>query len=310
MRRGIAMSYKLNKNLGECVELPVLVLNRLTQATEGAVRTALYIIKNKTVQAEEIATALGLSATEVENALIFWLGAGLLSAEETMQQTTLVTPAVTKRAPRLSQREVVAASQKNPDIAVLLEECQNLLGEVISPADMTILASLHLSDDLPIDLILTGISHFVQEGKRSIRYIERRLLAWQKEGITTCEAAERYLSLLEIRSLHESNVADMLGISANEFTTAERTRIATWYEDFQYDDDMVEQAALRVGANKTIKYLNGILRKWHSQNIRTTKDIKDEPQNVVVTSTKKHTDTDYVAKTMYKVPKLKNGGKK
>ncbi len=304
------MGYKLNTNLGECVELPVLVLNRLTQATEGAVRTALYIVKNKTVDAEKIASALGLSAQEVETALIFWLGAGLLSSDEIVSPAVSTAPAVAKRAPRLSQREVVAASQKNPDIAILLEECQNLLGEVISPADMTILASLHLSDGLPIDLILTGISHFVQEGKRSIRYIERRLLSWQKEGITTCEAAERYLTLMEQRSLRETIVADMLGLSANEFTVAERARIATWYEDFNYNDDMIEQAALRVGANKTIKYLNGILRKWHSQNIRTIKDIKDEPQNIVTSSTKKHTDTDYVAKSMYKVPKLKNGGKK
>ena len=304
------MKFELNKNSGECVEMPVLVLNKLTQATEGAVRTALYIVYNNTTEVDKISSALGLSVQEIETALIFWLGAGLLSSRDVDKDANKNSEnQIKKRPPRLTQREVVAASQKNPEIAILMEECQNLFGEVISPSDAAILVSLYVSDNLPVDFILTGISHFLQIDKRSVRYIERRLLSWQKDGIDTCEAIERHLSLLEMRSIREQSVAELLEISPAAFTAPERTRIASWYEDFAYGDDMIEQAFLRTGANKTIKYMNGILRKWHAENIRTPKDIPKQPQNLVTSSVTKHHSDDYVAKKMYHVPTLKRGGK-
>ena len=306
------MKFELSKNLGECVELPVLVLNRLTQSTEAAVRTVLYILYKRTTDAKEISSALNLKIEEVESALVFWFGAGLLVSidEKLPLLENNVDNKIKKRLPRLSQREVVVASQKNPEIAILMEECQNLFGEVLSPHDATILVSLYVSDGLPVDLILIGVSHFLQIGKRGVSYIEKRLLGWQQEGITTCEAAERYLALLEARALKEKYVAELFEVSVESFTSTERTKIASWYEDFAYDDEMVYQAFLRSGVNKNVKYLNGILRNWYAKNIRTPKDIADQPQNVASTSITKHNNDDYVAKKMYQVPTLKKKERK
>ena len=39
------MGYCLSQNTGECVQLPAVVLDRLTQATEGAVRTVISAIE-------------------------------------------------------------------------------------------------------------------------------------------------------------------------------------------------------------------------------------------------------------------------
>ena len=296
------MGYAISQDTGECVKLPAVVLDRLTQATEGAVRTALYILKKGRADKEEVCEALGLTPAEAESALVFWLGAGLLEKDDQPKKE------LPKRPPRLSQREIVAASQNCPEVAILMEECQNLFGEVLAPADSAILASLYLSDGLPVDLILTGVSHFVQEGKRNVRYIERRLLAWQREGICTCEAAERYLRLLARRREHEIFVAAMLELSPEAFTAAEKKRIAVWYEDFGYGDEMVEQGALRCGVNRSVKYLNGILRNWHGKGIHTPSDIRDEGANIAAITSQDLSDDDFVAQKRYTVPKYKKGG--
>ncbi|MFQ8833826.1 MAG: DnaD domain protein, partial [Ruthenibacterium lactatiformans] len=98
-------------------------------------------------------------------------------------------------APRahLTTPEVASAAQGDPAIAGLVQECQALMGGVITQADTNILVSMYLSDGMPVDMILLGVAHFAALGKRSARYIERALLGWQREGIDSGEAAERYL---------------------------------------------------------------------------------------------------------------------
>lgn len=294
------MGYCLSQNTGECVQLPAVVLDRLTQATEGAVRTALYILKKGRAEPEDLCDALGLTPAQAESALVFWLGAGLLQKENSPEASQ-----PQKRQPRLSQREIVSAAKTCPEVSVLMEECQNLFGEVLAPSDSAILASLYLSDGLPVELILTGVSHFLQEGKRNVRYIERRLLAWQRDGICTCEAAERYLLLLSRRREHEVFTAAMLELSPEAFTSAEKKQIAVWYEDFGYADEMVEQGALRCGLNRTVKYLNGILRNWHAKGIYQPSQIEDKGMNIAAVTSNRLSQDDFVLQKGYTVPKYK-----
>jgi DnaD and phage-associated domain len=294
------MKYVINKNIGKTLEMPVLVVDKLSQATEAAVRVVLYVIYNQTTESSDISAALSLSIDEVDKSLSFWCGAGLLS----YQDETLPLPKI-EEAQFETYKEIESLEQKKPDITTLVEECQQLFNESLSPAEIHILISLHENEKLPVDLILIGVTHFAQEGKRNMRYIERRLLNWKKEGINTSEEAERYFSSLEMEPEREQYVAALFDVEKDSLTATERKLIRAWYEDLKFEDEMIYQAYLRTGLNRSVRYMNGILRNWHDKNIRNPGEIEDKSLNIIPASTNIHKKDDYVAKKMYTIPTLK-----
>ncbi|MDL2215628.1 DnaD domain protein [Ruminococcaceae bacterium OttesenSCG-928-N02] len=291
------MNYYLNQDLGDSLPLPLLVTDRLQQAPEEGVRIALYILKTGRAVQNEICTALGLEEKVVAGALHFWAGAGLLNWQESP------APAVAPRR-RLTLGQVGYAAQNSPDIAGLVNTAQKLLGEPLSPTDTSILVTLHMEDGLPVELILAALAHFSAVGKRSLRYLERRLLSLARDGVDTLDAFEIYLRAEEQKAEHAALVAALLGEEKESFTTAQLNTICLWYDVYGYDDAMVEQAVLRCGVNRTVKYVNGILRNWYKTKVRTPADIPDVAANIAAVTTTPAQD-DFVAQKGFSVPTLK-----
>lgn len=268
------MAYRLAENKGDSVAVPRLVFAKLPELEEDWLRVALYMIDTGETEPARIAAALRLKGEEpARRALAYWKGAGLVYSEETPEARGDLAAA--PRA-RLTTAEVTAAAQTDAAIAGLVQECQRLMGGVVTQADTNIFVSMYLSDGMPVDMILLGVAHFAAKGKRSARYIERALLGWQRDGIDSGEAAERYLQLLEQRALREQETAELFGLADAKFTKAESRAIADWYESFGYDAAMIAEAIAYAGEKKSVKYVNGILRAWHTRGYQTVRDVMAE----------------------------------
>lgn len=268
------MTYRLAENKGDSVAVPRLVFAKLPELEDDWLRVALYVLDTGETDPARIAAALRLKGPEqARTALVYWKGAGLLESDgaPAAQGDLAAAP----RA-RLTTAEVAGAAQNDPAIAGLVQECQRLMGGVITQADANIFVSLYLSDGMPVDMILLGVAHFASLGKRSARYIERALLGWQRDGIDTGEAAERYLRLLERRAAHEAEAAELFGLTDAKFTKAERRAIADWYESFGYDAAMIAEGIAYAGEKKSVKYVNGILRAWYTKGYKTVRDVVAE----------------------------------
>ncbi len=268
------MTYRLAENKGDSVAVPRLVFAKLPELEEDWLRVALYVIDTGETDPARIAAALRLKGAEqARTALVYWKGAGLLRGDEA--PTVRGDIAAAPRA-RLTTAEVAAAAQEDTAIAGLVQECQRLMGGVITQADANIFVSMYLSDGMPVDMILLGVAHFAAQGKRSARYIERALLGWQRDGIDSGEAAERYLRLLEARAAHEREAAELFGLADAKFTKSESRAIADWYESFGYDAPMIAEAIAYAGEKKSVKYVNGILRAWYTKGYKTVRDVMAE----------------------------------
>ena len=253
---------------GEGLAVPQVVLDRLGAAPEEGVRTALWLLTNGPAPASAAAEALGISEQSAREAVSFWRGAGL-ELEKTQR------PTVRTRA-RLSTPEVTAAADGDPAVALLVQECQSLCGRIITESDVNILVSLYVTDGIPVDVILIGVAHFAALGK-SVRYMEKALLGWQREGIMTAEAAEAHLKLLAERAEREARVARIFGLESDvSLTRSERMLINEWYEGFGFGDDMVSEALGYAGERRTVRYVNGILRKWYGKGWKTVRDVMAE----------------------------------
>ncbi len=244
------MAYRLVENKGDSVAVPQLVIAKLPELEDDWLRVALFVVATGETDPARIAAALRLKSPErAQTALVYWKGAGLLESCGEPQARGGIDAAPAPRA-HLTTPEVASAAQGDPAIAGLVQECQALMGGVITQADTNILVSMYLSDGMPVDMILLGVAHFAALGKRSARYIERALLGWQREGIDSGEAAERYLRLLDQRAAHEKETAKLLGLADAKFTKADSRAIADWYESYGYGPDMIAEAAAYAGEKK------------------------------------------------------------
>ena len=270
------MAYRLVENKGDSVAVPQLVIAKLPELEDDWLRVALFVVATGETDPARIAAALRLKSPErAQTALVYWKGAGLLESCGEPQARGGIDAAPAPRA-HLTTPEVASAAQGDPAIAGLVQECQALMGGVITQADTNILVSMYLSDGMPVDMILLGVAHFAALGKRSARYIERALLGWQREGIDSGEAAERYLRLLDQRAAHEKETAKLLGLADAKFTKADSRAIADWYESYGSGPDMIAEAAAYAGEKKSVKSVNGILRAWYTKGYKTVRDVMAE----------------------------------
>jgi len=307
------MEYQLCKNNGDTTAVPALVLQRLAALTEPQLRAALAIARDGEVRPAALLAEfpqLFAGENELEKVLIYWAGAGLLvpcagapAAAAPMRPHP--------RPPRLSSLEIAGAAAADPQVSVLITEAQSLLGAVLPESDGNLLASLYLQDHLPVDMILTGLSHFVSKGKRNVRYIARVLLSWREDGIRTGADAERYLAILAQRERYEQEAAGLLGLPAEHLTAGERTMIDRWYEDYGYGREMILAAVSRAGDKTGVRYLSAMLKKWHAKNYRTPADLAAEgPANTQEASPSIAPADDLLLRSQGRVPTFKKRGER
>ncbi|MCI6640271.1 MAG: DnaD domain protein [Pygmaiobacter massiliensis] len=271
------MGYRITKQYGDTVAVPRLVTERLSAAGGDEVKVALEMLASGCTDPGVLAKNLGLSQQIIERAQAFWAGAGLLKPDGELCAAACVQQ---KRPPRLTAHQVVAYSQQDENVSMLISESQAILGKPLSPSESAALVTLYLQDHMPIDMILPVMAHYAARGKREVRYLEKVLLSWQEQGIKDGLAAEQQLSLLEQREQQQSRVAQLLGVAHNSFTAGECTLIARWYEEYGYDESMIEAALLRAGSKRTVRYLSGILKKWHAAGYRTVRELPAEGANL------------------------------
>ncbi len=306
------MAYTLAEHRGDCIAVPQIIFSRLASAEDDWVRVALYVVETKNTDPASIARALKLkSADKAKDALLFWKGAGLLedSAKPASRGSLDDAPAAGKPS-HMTTPEVASAAQGDKNIPALLEECQALMGCVLSQADTNIIVSMYVQDNMPADMIMLGISHCVSLGKRSARYAERMLLGWQRDGIATGDDAEKYLSMLTARRENEESTARLFGLEHAKFTKKDSVQIAVWHEEYGFNEDMIAEAISYAGEKKSVNYVNGILRNWYGKGYKTVRDVmdanSDKMQNVQVTNPK---TTDVLSRSIRRAPVFKKSGR-
>ena len=269
------MGYHILPQNGDSISVPQLVVKNLNNGREDYFRIALYVLATGDCEAASVAAALQIrSEALVQNALAFWQGAGLLGEDP---QTS--APELKKRTPRLTTREVLMHSGQNPELAVLMQEAQRIFGEVISQTGCSILATMYVSEEMPLDYLLLGLSYLASQGYTAQRLgaVERKMLSWKEDGIETAQQLENYIELLELRRARYEEVARLMKCDPETFSQAEKAKIDVWYETYRYTETMISFALGQIGEGdsekKTVKYINGVLRQWYGKGMRQPRDV-------------------------------------
>ena len=262
------MGYRLAAQNGDTVAVPQVVFAHLPRAEGDAVRVALYLLGGGAAEPRTIAHDLGLKSIEAaKRALQYWAGAGLLEKDS-------AAPAAPEPAPA----KIDLAALNDPYVAVLCQEAQAALGRALGRSEMLRLVGLYLNDGWQPDVILTCCAEAARQNRPTAAAVCRELQRWREAGVETGEDAERYLKQQALRAQRWAQTAALFGAGADKLTRWERTAITRWYEEWGFDDAMIEEALLRAEAHRTVRYVDGILRAWRAQGLLTVDAVRGKGQ--------------------------------
>ena len=292
---------KINPKYGDrIITIPYAnVIDNLKEANEIQIKVLLFALANQSSTLEEIASAVASSKEDAKEALLFWKEKGAIGVTGLKGTASAKAPEQKKEEPaepeisrqqriflsdhlpRYTEEEVAKKLRCNPELRTLIDECGNIVGDLLNQTkagDIVVLYDyLHLSPEY----IMLLFSHCAASGKVSFQYIKKVAVNLFNDGIISYEDLERHFESLEVVKGIEAKYRELFGIKGRSISPSERNILDTW-ASWGVSNEMLERAydATVLGAeNPSISYMNGVIKRWHSENL-------DTPEKVAAAETK------------------------
>jgi DnaD/phage-associated family protein len=273
------------------------------------------------VDLEQIAKRLGMAPEKAADCLDYWREAGLFSQGESPAPQKEATPAVpAAESPRtpgpesapaapaspspaplreertvgeqkivtLHSRGKLTPSQQNqliredPEIPQLLETLQEVLSRPLTPYETEGFLYLYNGLRLSSSYLLLAAQYSREQGKDSIRQIERLVTGWVEKGIDTYDDAETEIKRLARRQGNEGKIRELFGIRDRNLSAKEKDYIEHWFTDLGYGEEIIKLAYDRTVDNTgkaAFPYLNRILNRWQEKGVRTPEEAMAEMES-------------------------------
>ena len=150
---------------------------------------------------------------------------------------------------------------------------EQYLGKTLSHTEMDTITYFYDTLHMSADLIEYLIETCVENGHKSIHYIQKVALAWSDGGITTVAQAK------EQSACYHKNcytILNAFGIKGRGPAASELSYIKKWTETLGFSLDIIQEACRRTIAathQPSFEYTDSILSKWQKANVKHLKDI-------------------------------------
>ena len=184
--------------------------------------------------------------------------------------------------PKYTTAELGNLLEARPETAELLGECQNLFGKLFSTHEVNTV--LGLTDYLGLDAeyVLILVTHYCRycrehDKRPSVRGLEKLAISMYDRGITDMSALQEELLLQEELQKTESKLRGLFGIGTRALTAKEKKAFSAWLHTYKFGMDMITLAyeiAVDATGNASVAYVNSILDRWNSEDIRTPEQVE------------------------------------
>jgi len=292
----------------ETVTLTGQLIDKLIRASDGdAALLYLYILRTHGESSvTQAATALGRSTGGVAKSMELLARLGLIRLDKDSDEKNAISfdkRIETENNARNSENAQAGGNetselkslQKEPTVedmqrelesgsvfSALIEETQRSLGKILSNDDLLRLFGIYDNLKMEPEVILQLITHCITESRASgkgrtpsIRYIEKAAYTWEREGIRTLSAAEKYIKELSARRSARGKIKIALQIRDRELSKTEGRYVDNWIAlgfgadvvAIAYDKTVVKTGKLQW------PYLDAILNGWHNNGLHTLQEI-------------------------------------
>lgn len=223
----------------------------------------------------KIADILDHTEKDVLRALNYWKKQGLLDFETKHTDKKPVLPAaveaVSEEKPAPRRKPVSSRTRKA--LKELLFVAEQYLGKTLTSTDIDTIIYFYDELGMSADLIEYLIEYCVENGHKSIHYIQKVALSWSEQQITTIEAAK---SASTMYNKNYYSVLNAYGIKGRAPAVTEITYIRRWTEDYGFDLTLILEACDRTMNaihQPSFEYTDTILKKWLEKGVKQLKDV-------------------------------------
>lgn len=237
-----------------------------------------------------IADLLDHTEKDVIRALNYWKKQGLLEYEteedcpahsqvpapaHTSEQVCASEAARILKADEPSVPEVpnLQRYKSRKEFKELLFVAEQYLGKTLSANDINTITYFYETLQMSADLIEYLIEYCVENGHKSIHYIQKVALSWSERKITTVDEAKASTFMYN-RNCY--SVLNAFGIKGRAPAASETVYIKKWNEEYGFSLDIILEACNRTMNaihQPSFDYTDSILRSWKEKNVRRLKDI-------------------------------------
>jgi len=219
---------------------------------------------------EELARAAGCEVGAVREAVAFWSGTGILTSADRQDASRTVKVdrgLIRDTLPDYSAKELAELVEaEQGELKLLIDECQRMLGKMLSRTEIEKLAALSDYLRLEKEYILLLVSYCVRENKRSMAYIVRTAYGLFNDGIDDYPKLDAHISRRERYRSVIHRIRRMMGLGERELTKKENGFISQWIEEYALPIEVIELAyQVTVDSIKEVSfdYMGKILTAWH-----------------------------------------------
>ena len=295
------MFFKFNQSVSSLVLPKEPIIDKINGASETELKVLLFAAasENEGVFNENrIQELSGLDTNDIIFALQFWRGAGVISADNGKAVPTAV-PAATHQAapiettlddksdtkvlqkfdvPTYSGEEIARLFEANPELILLVDECNKIAGKILNPFECNKIVALYDYLHLSAEFILSVFSYCAKKNKTTIHYLEKTVFNLYNEGVDTDEKLREYLKQKEEFDSLAGHIRRLFGMGQRALTKAEKESITKWKDVYKVSADMLDYAyelTANSASKPSIAYMSRILDRWNASGITTLQQAKD-----------------------------------
>lgn len=260
------------------VNLPASVMDKLPDIGECELKLLLCLSHDKEIledfenNEDKLCAYLGVEKSELESALSYWRGTGIIKSADKKKGKKRTTPRSMPTYTGVEIEEIV----DNNNLSEILSECQRITGKLYNQTEASKIAALNSYLNLDAEFILLLFQYCSDNNHSSLRYIEKTAYSLFDMGIDTTEKLEAYIIAQDERNSLEGKLRSMFGWGERKLTPTETKHITSWVNDFHYGIEVIEEA-YNITVEKTGKlslpYLSKILSNWYEHGYKTIEDI-------------------------------------
>ena len=240
---------------------------------------------------------LGITKSELDSAINFWRGAGVIGGARTQKKKTAEEPASTVPKVETAHRngavesngvegytstELVTLLESRKDLASFIDEAQQVFGKTFSQKDIEIVVGLVDQYGFEEEAMLELLAYVRRLERKGVKYVEKVAISFYDDGITATADVTAKIALIERSKESIYRIQQMFGFGARSLTKTEQTLFEKWTQVYGYDIDVIKFAYdMMIDAiQKPVpKYADKIVEKWHCEGLRTLADIETYEKN-------------------------------
>ena len=259
----------------------------MTKANGEYVKVYLMLLRylnadDQSISISKIADLLECTEKDVLRALNYWHEAGLLKIDYdaagnicglSIGKVAKVSSAPAKPSAPVPAKRTVATQE---DLRQLYFVAEQYMGKPLSASEIKkinyFFDELHFS----IDLIEYLIEYCVENGHKSMHYIETVAHNWADENISTVGQAQERTALFAASNKTSFAILNAFGVKGRSPAQLELEYIRKWTDEYGFSLDIILEACNRTIANThkaDFKYTDSILRNWAVNNVHYLSDV-------------------------------------